>query len=195
VLALGALGAACASTGYSYIKNSDDRTYFKVPDQWTVYDEDALTRSLTPRERESIRESSWQVGFDASPDPSLKHLLDPRSKHPTGLASVDELGFDQSDTASLETLRNQYLEVDAAVQAGQGEIVEYELLEPEGGFRGFHLVVDLALEGGRTITFDQTTLIDQSSSRLYNLVLTCGAQCYADNADQIGRVVDSWTVE
>jgi hypothetical protein len=69
------------------------------------------------------------------------------------------------------------------------------MLEPEGGFHGFHLVVDLVVDGGRTITFDQTSLLDQSSSKVFNLIVTCGAKCYADNADQIDRVVGSWTVE
>jgi hypothetical protein len=30
---------------------------------------------------------------------------------------------------------------------------------------------------------------------VFNLIVTCGAKCYADNADQIDRVVGSWTVE
>jgi hypothetical protein len=192
---LALVGAACSSTGYSYVKDSDDRTYFKVPDQWTLFDQDALVKGLSPRERDAALETSWQVGFDASPKPRLGHLLDPSSKHPTGIASVEELDFDSSDNASLATLRNYFIDVDSALDAGQAEIVAYEPLEPDGGFRGFHLVFDLELDGGRTITFDQTTLMDQSSSKLYNLIITCGARCYADNQDKIERVVDSWTVE
>jgi hypothetical protein len=196
-LAIAALGAACSSTGYSYVKNSDDKTYFKVPDKWTLYEEEELSKSLglSPRELEQFQEGTWQVGFDASPKPSLKHLLDPRSKHPTGIASVEQLDFDASDNASIVALRNQFLDVDSAVQAGDAEILSYEMLEPDGGFHGFHLVVDIAVDGGRTITFDQTSLLDQSASKVYNLIVTCGARCYADNADQIDRVVGSWTVE
>ena len=99
------------------------------------------------------------------------------------------------DNASIVALRNQFLDVDSAVQAGDAEILSYEMLEPDGGFHGFHLVVDIAVDGGRTITFDQTSLLDQSASKVYNLIVTCGARCYADNADQIDRVVGSWTVE
>jgi len=191
------LAAACSSTGYTYVKNSDDRTYFKVPDKWKLYEEEELSKSLglSPRELEQYREGTWQVGFDASPRPSLKHLLDPKSKHPTGIASVEELDFDATDNASIVSLRNQFLDLDSAVQAGDAEIVDYEMLEPEGGFHGFHLVVDLVVDGGRTITFDQTSLLDQASSKVFNLIVTCGAKCYADNADQIDRVVGSWTVE
>jgi hypothetical protein len=194
-LAIAVLAAACSSTGYSYVKNSDDRTYFKVPDQWTIYDEDALTEDLAPRDRDAARETSWQVGFDASPEPSLKHLLDVKSKHPTGFAVVQELDFDAADTISLMGLRNAFFDVDAAVQNQAGEIVSYEPIELDGGFHGFHLVADLVTDSGRTVTLDQTTLLDQATSKMYALIVTCEATCYSDNTDKIDRVVGSWTVE
>lgn len=194
-LAIGVLAAACSSSGYSYVKNSDDRTYFKVPDQWTIFDEDALTEDLAPRERDTARETSWQVGFDASPKPSLRHLLDVKSKHPTGFAVVQELDFDAADTISLMGLRNAFFDVDAAVQNQAGEIVGYEPIELDGGFHGFHLVADLVTDSGRTVTLDQTTLLDQATSKMYALIVTCEATCYEDNADKIDRVVSSWTVE
>jgi hypothetical protein len=194
-VAVAALAAACSGTGYSYIKNSDDRTYFRVPDQWTLYDEDALTADLAPREREAARETSWQVGFDASPKPSLRHVLDVKSKHPTGFAVVQELDFDAADTLSLMGLRNAFFDVDVAVQNQAGEIITYETLELDGGFHGFHLVADLVADGGRTATLDQTTVIDQATSKMYALIIMCAAQCYADNSDKIDRVVGSWTVE
>lgn len=194
-LAIGVLAAACSSTGYSYVKNSDDRTYFKVPDQWTIYDEDALTEDLAPRDRDAARETSWQVGFDASPKPSLRHLLDVKSKHPTGFAVVQELDFDAADTISLMGLRNAFFDVDAAVQNQAGEIVSYEPMELDGGFHGFHLVADLVTDSGRTVTLDQTTLLDQATSKMYALIVTCEATCYADNTGKIDRVVSSWTVE
>ena len=31
-----------AARGYNYVKSSDDHTYFKVPDDWKLYDNDAL---------------------------------------------------------------------------------------------------------------------------------------------------------
>jgi hypothetical protein len=194
VLALAVAGAACSSSGYHYVKNSDDRTYFKVPDEWRLFDEDELTARLTPRERDSVRETSWQVAFDASPRPSLKHLLAPKTKHPNGYATVQQLDFNASDNISLSALRNFFFDIDAAVQNEVGAIVAYEQLEPDGGFRGFHLVAEVQTQDGNVVTVDQTMLLDQATSRLYALIVTCNAQCYDDNADQIGRVVDSWTV-
>lgn len=193
--ALALFAAACSSTGYSYIKSSDDRTYFKVPEKWTLFDEDALTKGLTPREREAALETSWQIGFDASPKPKLGHLLDVGSKHPNGIALVQELDFDSADSVSLSGLRNTFFDIDTAVQNQAGEIISYEPMELDGGFHGFRVVADLDTDDGHTMTVDQTTLLDQATSKMYVLLVTCRAQCYADNSDQIDRVVKSWTVE
>jgi hypothetical protein len=198
-LTLAVLGAACSSTGYHYVKNSDDRTYFKVPEAWKLYGEEQVLESyskdLSPRERAVERDTTWQVVFDASPQPSLTHLGDPKAHHPNGIAIVRELSFDDTDTLSLVSLRNLFYDIDTAVQNQMGEVITYEMLEPDGGFHGFHLVAEVDAEKGRTVTLDQTTLVDQATSKVYTLLVTCDAKCYDDNVDQIERVVKSWTVQ
>jgi len=198
VLAVAFVGAACSSTGYHYVKNSDDRTYFKVPDAWKLFDEEqvlkAYAKDLSPRQRAAERDTSWQVVFDASPKPSLEHLGDPKAKHPNGIAVVRELSFDDADSLSLGSLRNLFYDVDNAVQNQMGEIIAYEPLELDGGFHGFHLVADVDIQNGGVVTLDQTTLVDQATSKVYTLLVTCDSNCYDDNVDQIERVVDSWTV-
>jgi len=191
------LAAACAGTGYNYVKNSDDRTYFKVPDDWRLFDEDEVLEAahLSPREEAATRDLSWQVQFDAHPRPSLKHVFSPNARHPWGLASVEELTFEMSDNVSMNQLRNQFLDIDAAVQEGLAEVVTYEPLELEGGFRGFRMVADYQIQGGPAITLNQTTLLDQATSKLYTLLVACNARCYEENEDTIDRVVESWTVE
>jgi len=197
-LAAALLGTACSSTGYHYVKSSDDRTYFKVPEGWKLYDEDQLLKAygkdLSPRQKASELDTAWQVAFDASPQPSLEHLGDPKAKHPNGLAVVRELSFDAADTTSLVSLRNLFYDVDTAVQNEMGEIIAYEPLEPEGGFHGFHLVAEVDTADGTVVTLDQTSLVDQATSKVYTLLVTCDARCYDDNVDQIERVVGSWTV-
>ena len=198
-LALALLGAACSSTGYHYVKNSDDHTYFKVPEAWKLYGEEQVLESyskdLSPRERAVERDTTWQVVFDASPQPSLTHLGDPKAHHPNGIAIVRELSFDDTDTLSLVSLRNLFYDIDTAVQNQMGEVIAYEPLEPDGGFHGFHLVAEVDAEKGGVVTLDQTTLVDQATSKVYTLLVTCDAKCYDDNVGQIERVVKSWTVQ
>ena len=197
-LVVAVLVAGCASSGYHYVKSSEDRTYFKVPDGWKLFGENevikAYGKSLSPRQRAAERDSSWQVVFDASPKPSISHLGDPKAKDPNGIAVVRELSFDDADSLSLSSLRNLFYDVDTSVQNQMGQIVTYEPLELDGGFHGFHMVAEVDSEQGNVVTLDQTTLVDQATSKVYTLLVTCDSKCYDRNSDQIDRVVKSWTV-
>jgi hypothetical protein len=44
------------------------------------------------------------------------------------------------------------------------------------------------------MTIDQTALVDQATSKLYALLVSCSNVCFDDNQGQISKVVDSWTV-
>jgi hypothetical protein len=48
-------------------------------------------------------------------------------------------------------------------------------------------------EGG-VITIDQTVLLDQATTKVYVLIVSCSSVCYEQNSKQIKQVVDSWTV-
>lgn len=198
VLASGVLAAACASSGYQYVKNSDDQNYFKVPDGWKLYEEDAVLKrlDLSPRELEIERETTWRVSFDANPKPSLKHLEQIFPSHPTGRALVLELDQESSDTVSIQSLRNLFFDFDTAYQQDQATALEYEPLELDGGFRGIHIVAEITdPKKGKVLVFNQKTVLDQRTTKLYTLVVSCEASCYEKNQDKIEKIVDSWTVE
>ena len=196
-LAAVVLVAGCADSGFSYVKSSENKTYFKVPDRWTLFDEndvvDGLGADLTDTERQAELDQSWRVAFDAAPAPTLRHLGAAGADHPAGLAVVRNLDFDTADVMSLSTLRNYFFEVDTALQDGTGDVLDYEELQLDGGFRGNHLVATLDV-GGKRMTIDQTILLDQATTKLYALLVSCSNVCYDDNAGQISSVVDSWTV-
>ena len=188
-----------ADSGYHYVKNSDDHTYFRVPDGWKLFDEEAILKTfgqdLSPRQKEAQRELSWQVAFDASAKPDLENILNATAKKPTGIATVEQLSQDVSDTISIEGLRNWYVPIDESLQAGGAEVREYEPIEFDGGFRGIHLVADIDDSEGRPLTFNQISLLDQTSQRIFTLLITCSALCYEDHEGKIDKVVESWTVE
>ncbi len=196
----GVLLAACAGSGYHYVKSSEDRTYFKVPENWKLYDEDqvikTLGHNLSPRQRKSQLDNAWHVGFDASSRPALgRHLLDARARNPVGLAAVEELDFDTADQLSINALRNFFVDIDTAIDQGSGEVLTYEPVERDGGFHGIHIVANVDDPKGRVMTFDQTSILDQATSKLYTLLVTCSANCYEHNKDKIERIVESWTVK
>lgn len=197
ILVAAVLVAGCADSGFNYVKSSADRTYFKVPDRWTLFDEhdviDRLGSDLTATERQNELDQTWRVAFDAAPHPSLGHLGAAGADHPSGLAVVRSLDFDMADIISTESLRNYFFDVDTGLQDGTGELKEYEELQLDGGFRGIRLVATLEVNGKR-MTINQTTLLDQATTKLYALLVSCSDVCYDDNQGQIQKVVDSWTV-
>lgn len=195
-LLLALVAAGCASD-YHYVKSSEDRTYFRVPKRWTLFDEkaimDRLGTDLTEAQRATELEQTWRVAFDAAPNPSLEHLAG-TVDHPSGIALVRRLSFDMADSISLNALRNYFFDIDSALQNDQGTLTSYDELQLDGGFRGIHLVADLEVGARGTITIDQTTLVDQATTKVYALLISCSSRCFERNRGEIEKVVESWTV-
>jgi hypothetical protein len=197
LLALACLPTACAGSGFHYVKNSDDHTYFKVPDSWRLYGEDAVldaNPSLSKEEREAARDSGWQTAFDANPSPSLRHVGKANARYPTGGALVQHLSADDADTVSLESLRNLFFDIDGAESGTPAAVVSYDPVNFDGGFHGSHLVARLA-RGKGSITVNQIVVLDQDTSKIYALVVTCSTPCYNRQQSRIEKIVDSWTVK
>src|SRR5262249_6049773 len=107
LLALTALAmlAGCAGTGFHYVQQSDEHTYFKAPDSWKLFNQDqmlAADRSLSKDERTAARNTTSQTGFDANPKPSVQHLQVPGTRYPTGQAIVAQLSSSVADGISLK---------------------------------------------------------------------------------------------
>jgi hypothetical protein len=198
VVAGAVLLAACAGTGYQYVKSSSDHTYFKVPDGWKLFDEQSIVKSLgkslSKSQQQAALDQSWQVGFDGSSHPSLKHLGNEHADAPEGLAIVRPLSAQDADAISLQSLRNQFVDIDTAVQNNLGQIVSYDPVSLSGGFHGMHVVAELQDSKGTTSTIDQTSVVNSDTTKIYSLIVTCTSDCYDAHKSQIQNVVGSWTV-
>jgi hypothetical protein len=200
LIALIPLAVACASTGYTYVKSSEDNTYFRIPDTWELFDEDDLVellpKSVSAQAVQRFRDSAWRVGFDANPNPSVNHIFQPKASFPAGRATVQRLSADQSDVASAFLLRNFIVEIDTLVEGGVAAIISEERIERDGGFHGVQVVAELvANTRGRQIVYQQVSLLDQASTKVYSLIISCESDCYEEHERDINRVIDSWTVE
>jgi hypothetical protein len=212
-LVVALIAAACAPSGQRFVKNSSEGVYFKIPDDWELYDEDAILEfqeeDLSPLELEGTREGGWQVFFDAAPSPTLNHLGELVTKHPNGQAQVIQLGSQARDTVSMESLRNLIFPIDEVSEFDSSlvELVDGKEIH-EDGVRGVQFVFNIdsrvpaliqtgTLEPGtrRYATFNQTTLLDERTETLYVLLVSCSAECYEDNEGTIDDVVESWTVK
>jgi hypothetical protein len=191
--------AACTSS-YTYVKNSDVKTYFKVPNDWAIFEEDDIFRSqitgLSPQGEAAAKASIWMVAFDAAPRASLNHFFSGGSPYPTGFAQVRQLGQEQRDSVSLASIRNSLFPLNQ-LQVQDPTSVEFlqsEDLVLDGGIHGNRIIFNVRL-GDTFYTANQTGLVNPQTSLLYLFVIGCEARCYLNHKRTIDEIVASWTVK
>jgi hypothetical protein len=202
VVAAAVLLAGCSTSGYRYVTNSKTKTYFKIPGQWRLFDENEIFASqfqgLSPETEAATKEALWMVAFDADPRPSLNHLFQSTAGYPQGFAWVFPLSQSARDSLSLATIRNMFFHVDqlAAADPESVEILQQQDLVLDSGFHGSRYVINIRPpEQDRYITVNQTGLVDPATKTLYLFVVGCEAHCYLAHKKTIDQIVDSWTVK
>ena len=171
----------------------------RVPSDWTLYDEDELLESSdeSPESKEQFKELSWSVAFDASPKPSLDHILTV-SDHPTGLVQVRRLLPGQRDTFSLSELRSVLLRFDPlsneAQLQGDVEVLDSKEIK-QGNLNGSELLLNLKTGDGDLVKWRQIALVDSALTRVHVLAISCDDECYSANESVIDKIVDSWKVK
>jgi hypothetical protein len=199
---------ACGAPEFTYVKNSGEKTYFKVPHEWQEISEKALDDAVISAPSESatadlIRERSWSVAYDAAAQPKPEHMFSWEvTDEPIVYAQVLQLSEEQRDAISLDLLRDSFLPVTAAArQAGAEELgltgfelIQDEVLTPSDNIHGVRVVYDYLLPSGVLHTFDQTFLVNNAGDRLYALIIRCSTRCYRDRAEELSKIAESFTV-
>ncbi len=208
VAAVLAGAAACGAPKYTYVKNSGQKTYFKVPHTWHQIGTDDLDAVLSGTNPDSAAASIrqqlwWSVAFDASADPAPTHLLtNGVTDQPIVYARVAQLTEPQQNAVSLDMLRNAFLPVtdDARQAAAEAlplegfELIHDEVLTPFNGLHGVRVVYDYELGFGVLHTFDLTALVNNDSSKLYLLIIRCSTSCYRERSSELDTIAKSFTV-
>ena len=57
-----------------------------------------------------------------------------------------------------------------------------------------HVVASIDDSKGHSATVDQTSVVDEATTKIYTLIVTCTSDCYDAHKSQIDNVVSSWTV-
>jgi hypothetical protein len=191
--------AACGGARYHYVKSSSNQTYMRVPSKWTLYDEDELldNSEQSDEAKQQFKRLSWSVAFDASPRPSLDHLLS-GSDHPTGLVQVRTLLPSERDSFSLADLRSLLLPVDPlsdeAQLSGDVEVLETNDVTRDG-MHGSEMLLNLKTPEGDLVKWRQIAVVDSAVKKVHVLAVSCDAECYTANEDVITKIVDSWKVK
>ncbi len=197
IVLVGAIAAGCADSGYKYVKASTDNAYYKIPDDWKLFDKQQVIAStgaqLSSEEEMGLR---YLAIFDADPKPSLDHDLQ-TADHPFGVVRVRSLGIEERDTFSLAALRNEVIPIDEILdkELGDVEVVTGpETLTQKDGLRGTRIVY--TVEGAQnSFTVDQTGLVNPATNMVYFFIVGCDADCFAANRRTITEIADSWTVK
>lgn len=208
VAAVIAITAACGAPEFTYVKNSGQKTYFKVPHAWHAIGTSSVDSVLSGTNPDSataqLRQHLWwSVAYDASADPTPDHLLtDDVTSEPIVYARVAQLTEPQQNAVSLNVLRNLFLPVtDDARQAAAAttpltgfELVRDQILTPSSGLHGVRVVYDYELPNGVLHTFDQTALVNNDGSKIYLLIIRCSSSCYRKRSGELDTIATSFTV-
>jgi hypothetical protein len=205
-LAVVGLLAACGGPSYTYVTNSEDRTYLRVPNSWRPIDTTELGAAigLDPTV-DANAQGFWLAAYDAAADPSTAHLLGPHSADPAVFVGVQDIPPEWRGQVSLDLMRDffgrpvsemgrQRAAANPASPFSGFGLISDEVLTPGDGIRGVHSVYQYRIQGGPAQVFDQTLYVNDDASKLFMLYVRCSAQCYEQRQQEIASVVSSFTV-
>jgi hypothetical protein len=202
VLTASVLLAGCGAPSYTYVKNSADHLYVKIPASWHSIDEDDLDDAIGLDPAESAKSRGlWLQAYDAAETPSPLHLFGSSSTEPAALLSVQQVPESNRGRLSLDGLRDLFFPVSpSARESNQNPqltdfgLVTDDVLTPGDGLRGVHSVFRYSLGGGPPQMIDQTAYLNDDASKMYVLFVRCSTTCYKDRHGEIENVVSSFTI-
>jgi hypothetical protein len=196
--------AACGAPQYTYVANTDQHAYFKVPGGWHKIADSALASALGSGSSSSGEPTGvWSVGYDGSSAPSANHVFGSVVPQPFAFALVEQLNSSASATMSYNELRDIFLPVTSASRSTAAKsgfpLTKFQLLRNDvltqgQGVHGVRVTFDYSFPDGSTDTFDQVAFTNADDTELYLLVLHCLASCYQRDHSEIDTVMNSFTV-
>jgi hypothetical protein len=201
--------SACGQPDFTYVRDREGTTYFKVPASFTQLNAYPIELYLSGDHPNSASaalraQMVWSTAFDQSSEPSVNHLLG--STDPFVYASVHKLTDDQRDAVSLNRLRDFVLPVteqmrslyeQQATATGQPtmfanfELLGDEVLTLDNGARGVHVRFNYQI-GNDVQTFDQTAILDEKGTTVSVMLIGCQFNCYQKRAAEFDKIASSF---
>ena len=181
VAALVALVAGCGSPEYTYLTNSTDRTYLKVPTTSRQIDGKAMDDAIGFDPTLSEEERALCATADVAPSPV--HLFGPSAPAPAAFVGVQQIPETAHGQFSVDRLRDLFYPVSpSARQAAELDptsgvtdfvLVSDQVLTPGKGLRGVHSVFRYRVGEGPMQMMDQTAYLNDDASKLYMFFVRC----------------------
>jgi hypothetical protein len=199
-LLLGATVTGCAAPQYTYVANSGESTYFKVPPSWHQISPDGLAKIL---QEVGSSGGSWTVAYQAGATPTASDFLNFDTTQPFVFAEVGTLSSTASNELSYDTLRDFFLPVTStgrqeASSQGNFPLTDFKQIRDQQlmfsqGVHGVRETYDYT-DAGVADTFDEVALTNADQTTVYLLVLHCTTSCYNSDQTEINDVMSSFTV-
>jgi hypothetical protein len=198
-LLLGVTVTGCGAPQYTYVANSSQSTYFKVPHGWHKISGGALQKIETQLQYPA---GAWQVAYEAGGNPTAGDFLGFGADHPFIFAEIGSLTPAGSQDLSYNVLRDIFLPVTSTarqnVPAGYPltgfKQIRDQNLTPGLGVHGVRETFDYTIQGGPTDTFDEIALTNAEDTVVYFIVAHCTTTCYSTDQTEINDVMSSFTI-
>jgi hypothetical protein len=201
-LLLGVTVTGCAAPQYTYVANSSESTYFKVPHSWHEISASSLAAVL--KKDTGSSGGGWMVAYEAGSQPTADDFLSFDTRQPFVFAEIGTLTSTAMASLSYNSLRDFFLPVTSTDRQQYSSTAGYPLsnfnqirdqvLTLPQGVHGVRETYDYTYADGATDTFDEVVLTNADQSAIYLLVLHCTTSCYNDNQAEINDVMSSFTV-
>ena len=199
------VATGCGAPEYTYVTNSEDRTYLRIPSSWQPIDKNDLQGAIGMDPSADPEESGfWLAGYDADATPSATHLLGQHAQAPAAFVGVQDIPVSMQGQISLDLMRDVFWPVSAAGRQLHAQnpaspytsfgMISDDVLIPGDGLRGVRSVFRYRILGGPTQVFDQTVYTNDDASKLYIFYVRCSSKCYERRQREINGVVSSFTV-
>ena len=200
-LLLGVTLSGCAAPQYTYVANSGQSTYFKVPNGWHKISDSSLSSEL--RTATGSSGGGWTVAYEAGRKPTAGDFLSFGTAEPFVFAEVGQLSSTASNALSYDTLRDFFLPVTSNARqnaSAQGfpltgfKQIRDQMLTLSQGVHGVRETYNYTSAGGASDTFDMDALTNADQTVVYLLVLHCTTSCYSNDQTAINDVMSSFTI-
>ena len=202
VVLLGLAVAGCAAPQFTYVTNSSQHTYFKVPSGWRQISAGALATAVNGG-NSTPQSGVWTVGYDGSTQPEADHVLGAENQQPFAYSVVAAVNQTTTNELSYNDLRDFFLPVTATARASAAKsgfpltnfrLLSDSMLELAQGVHGVREIYDYSYPDGSVNTFDQVALTNADDTEVYLLLVHCLASCYSKHQSEIDTVMKSFTV-
>lgn len=202
VVLLGLAVAGCAAPQFTYVTNSSQHTYFKVPSGWRQISAGALAAAVNGGSSKP-QAGVWTVGYDGSTQPEANHVLGAENQQPFAYSVVAAVNQTTTNELSYNDLRDFFLPVTSAARSSAArsgfpltnfKLISDSMLELSQGVHGVREIYDYSYPDGSVNTFDQVALTNADDTEVYLLLVHCLASCYSKHQSEIDTVMKSFTV-